>query len=185
MVIEFIVGKNCGPTTLFRDLLECLLVDEENETGRYIFSLCFPIGLADTGRPPREQGGGGGADELGRQETSINAGPQGALPSQQKMEGRDEGKHSFHFSIGYCFQKLDELVKNGNCSYPHRGRRWRSMVRCGAVGRPADKNGYIIRHNIACATLLFTYSSMKVMKQDSSFSVFVFLWLRSMWMDRT
>ena len=86
MVIEFIVGKNCGPTTLFRDLLECLLVDEENETGRYIFSLCFPIGLADTGRPPREQGGGGGADELGRQETSINAGPQGALLSQQRDE---------------------------------------------------------------------------------------------------
>ena len=69
---------------LFRDLLECLLVDEGNETGRYIFGLCFPIGLADTGRPPREpEGGGGGADELGRQETGTVAGPQGALLSQQ------------------------------------------------------------------------------------------------------
>ena len=69
---------------LFRDLLECLLVDEGNETGRYIFGLCFPIGLADTGRPPREpEGGGGGADELGRQEIGTVAGPQGALLSQQ------------------------------------------------------------------------------------------------------
>ena len=86
MVIEFIVGKNCGPTTLFRDLLECLLIGEGDEARKYIFGLCFPIGLADTGRPPREQGGGGGADELGRQETSINAGPQGALLSQQRDE---------------------------------------------------------------------------------------------------
>ena len=85
--MEIIVSKNCGPTTLFRDLLECLLVGEGNETGRYILGFCFPIGLADTGRPPREpEGGGGGADELGRQETSINAGPQGALLSQQRDE---------------------------------------------------------------------------------------------------
>ena len=111
------------PTSFFRDLLECLLIGEGDETGGYILGFCFPIGLADTGRPPREQGGGGGADELGRQETSINAGPQGALLSQQKMEGRNEGKHPFHFSIGYCSQKLDELVKNGNCSYPNRGEK--------------------------------------------------------------
>ena len=81
--MEIIVSKNCGPATFFRDLLECLLVGEGNETGRYISGLCFPMGPPYTGRPPREQGGGGGADELGKQETSINAGPQGALLSQQ------------------------------------------------------------------------------------------------------
>ena len=43
-----------------------LLVSEGNEAGRYIFGLCFLIGLADTGRPPREPGGGEGADELER-----------------------------------------------------------------------------------------------------------------------
>ena len=65
---KIIVSKNCGPTTFFRDLLECLLIGRRDGTGKYISGLCFPIGLADTGRPPREQGGGGGADELGRQE---------------------------------------------------------------------------------------------------------------------
>ena len=45
-----------------------------------IFGLCFPMGPADTGRPPREQGGGGGADELGRQ-AGTGVGPQGALLS--------------------------------------------------------------------------------------------------------
>lgn len=38
----------------FRDLLECLLISEGDETGKYIFGLCFPMGLADTGRPHRE-----------------------------------------------------------------------------------------------------------------------------------
>ena len=52
--MKIIVSKNCGRIVLFRDLLECLLVDEGNETGKYIFGLCFPIGPADTGRPPRE-----------------------------------------------------------------------------------------------------------------------------------
>ena len=47
------------------------------------------------------------------------------------------------------------------------GTVWR-----GEASRPA-------RHSIICATLSFTYSSMKVMKQDSSFSYFVFLWLQS------
>ena len=63
--MEIIVSKNCGPTIFFRDLLECLLVSEGDEIGKYIFGLCFPIGLAGTGRPPRELGGGGGVDELG------------------------------------------------------------------------------------------------------------------------
>ena len=47
-----------------------------------IFGLCFPIGLADTGRPPREQGVSrrAGADELGRQ-AGTGMGPQGALLS--------------------------------------------------------------------------------------------------------
>ena len=55
--------------TFFRDLLECLLIGEGNETGKYIFGLCFPMGPADTGRPPREPevGRRAGTDELGRQ----------------------------------------------------------------------------------------------------------------------
>ena len=87
------------------------------------------------------------------------------------MEGKDED--NTHFSINRCSQKLGELVKNGNCSY-HVGEKMarRSVAQQAA---PAGKNGNIIRHNIACATLSFTYSSMKVMEQDSSFSYFVFL----------
>ena len=53
--MKIIVSKNCGRIVLFRDLLECLFVDEGNETGKYIFGLCFPISPADTGRPHREQ----------------------------------------------------------------------------------------------------------------------------------
>ena len=65
--MEIIVSKNCGSTMFFRDLLECLLIGEGNETGKYILGFCFPIVSADTGRPPWEpEGGGGGADELGR-----------------------------------------------------------------------------------------------------------------------
>ena len=41
-----------------------------------------------------------------------------AVFKEYYLKKRDEGKHPFHFSIGYCFQKLDELVKNGNYSYP-------------------------------------------------------------------
>ena len=41
------------------------------------------------------------------------------------------------------------------------------------------------RHSVTCATLSFTYSSMKETKQGTSFSVFVFLWLQSLWMDRS
>ena len=89
--MKIIVSKNCGPTTFFHGLLECLLISEGNETGKHIFGLCFPMGLADTGRPPREQGGGGGADELGRQEASADAGPQGALLSQQRDEEKMKG----------------------------------------------------------------------------------------------
>lgn len=67
--IKIIVSKNCGPTTFFRNLLECLPVNEGDETGKYIFGLCFPMVPADMGRPPRKTGGGRGkrADELGRQ----------------------------------------------------------------------------------------------------------------------
>ena len=67
--MEIIVGKNAA-TAFFRDPLECLLVGEGNEARKYIFGLCFPMAPADTGRPPRELGGGGGADELGRQVTA-------------------------------------------------------------------------------------------------------------------
>lgn len=71
-MMEIIVSKNCGPATSFRDLLECLLISGGDETGKHIFGLCFPIGSADTGRPPREQGGRQtGADELGRQEAGA------------------------------------------------------------------------------------------------------------------
>ena len=98
--MEIIVSKNCGPATFFRDLLECLLISEEDEARKYIFGLCFPIGLANTGRPPREQGGSGGADELGRQAVGTGAGPQDALLSQQKMEGRNED--NTHLSITRC-----------------------------------------------------------------------------------
>ena len=69
----------------FRDLLECLLVSEEDETRKYILGFCFPIVPADTGRPPREQGG----DEkrrAGPAAAGTDAGPQGALLSQQKYE---------------------------------------------------------------------------------------------------
>ena len=52
--MKIIVSKNCGRIVFFRDLLECLLIGEGNETGKYIFDLCFPMGLADTGRPHRE-----------------------------------------------------------------------------------------------------------------------------------
>ena len=51
------MSKNYGPATFFHGLSECLLVNEGDEVGKHIFGLCFPIGLADTGRPPREQGG--------------------------------------------------------------------------------------------------------------------------------
>ena len=71
-------------TTFFRGLLECLLVDEGDETGKYISGLCFPIGFADTGRPHREPEVGRASwnDELGRQ-AGTGVGPQGALLSQQ------------------------------------------------------------------------------------------------------
>ena len=74
-------------TAFFHDLLECLLVGRRDEIGKYIFGLCFPMGPPYTGRPPREpEDGGGGADELGRQEGGIGAGPRGALLSQQGDE---------------------------------------------------------------------------------------------------
>ena len=78
------MSKKCGPTMFFRDLLECLFISEGNETGKYILGLCFPMGPADTGRPPREAGGvrSKRADELGRQAASMEAGPQGALLSR-------------------------------------------------------------------------------------------------------
>ena len=82
--MKIIVGKNCGRIVFFRDLLECLLIGEGNETEKYIFGLCFPMGLADTGRPHREQSGRRArVDELGRQEAGgSRVGPQGALLSR-------------------------------------------------------------------------------------------------------
>ena len=77
---KFIVGKNCGPATFFRDLLECLLIGRRDGTGKYIFGLCFPMVPADTGRPPRELGGGEKwTSWVGRREAGTVAGPQGVL----------------------------------------------------------------------------------------------------------
>ena len=53
------------------------------------------------------------------------------------MKERDEDKRS---SIIRRSQKLDELEKNGNCSFPHMGRRWRSTARQAV---PADKNSNV------------------------------------------
>lgn len=80
----FIVSKKLRPRPFFHRTLECLLISEGNETGKYILGLCFPMGPADTGRPPREAGGvrSKRADELGRQAASMEAGPQGALLSR-------------------------------------------------------------------------------------------------------
>ena len=62
-----------------------LLIGEGNETGKYIFGLCFPMVPADTGRPPREQGGGGGADELGRQaEGRLRNRPAGCFAESER-----------------------------------------------------------------------------------------------------
>lgn len=49
-------------TTFFRDLLECLLIGEGNETGRYIFGLCFPMVPPYAGWPHREPEAGGRAE---------------------------------------------------------------------------------------------------------------------------
>lgn len=87
--MKIIVSKNCGPATFFRDPLEYLLISEGDETGKYIFDLCFHIGLADTGRPHREPEVGGRAgttSEAGRKQAGIGAGPQGALLNWQKDE---------------------------------------------------------------------------------------------------
>ena len=96
------------------------------------------------------------------------------------MKGGEEGNIlSLPTSGGCRSQKLDELVKNGNCSSPVGGE--------GGVAQRDRPFPLTISHSKranACATLSFTYSSMKVMKQDSSFSVFVFLLLRPLWMDR-
>lgn len=41
----------------FHRTFEYLPVNEGNGAGRYILGFCFLIGLAATGRPPREAGG--------------------------------------------------------------------------------------------------------------------------------
>ena len=62
--MKIIVSKNCGRIVFFRDPLEYLLISEGNETGKYIFGLCFPMGFADTGRPHREPEVGGRAGTM-------------------------------------------------------------------------------------------------------------------------
>ena len=56
------------------------------------------------------------------------------------MKKRDEDRCS---SIIRCSQKLDELVKNGNCSSPHRGEG--GTARRGTAGALANKNSDTIR----------------------------------------
>ena len=53
----------------------------------------------------------------GKQEGGIGVGPQGALLSRQE-NGRKMKTTPLPTGCRYCFQKLDELEKNGNCSYP-------------------------------------------------------------------
>ena len=48
------------------------------------------------------------------------------------MKGRDEGNTRLLIIRYRCFQKLDELEKNGNCSYPVGGEG--GTARCGAAG---------------------------------------------------
>ena len=111
---KIIVSKNCGPTTFFRALLECLLVSEEDETRKYILGFCFPIVPAATGRPPREQGWRKRADELGRQRQAQMLAHRVLCRASKEMKGRDEDKHPIYLSTSCCFQKLDEMEKNGN-----------------------------------------------------------------------
>lgn len=73
------------PHPFFHRAFEYLFVNEGDETGKYIFGLCFSMGSAATGRPPRERGGSGGADELGRRAAGTDAAA-GALLNQQKDE---------------------------------------------------------------------------------------------------
>ena len=63
------------------------------------------------------------------------------------------------------------------------------MIRRGVARpiAPADKHDNIAQQVAPTLARPFRliYSSMKETKQGTSFSVFVFLWLRSMWRDRT
>ena len=116
--MEIIVSKNCGPTTFFRAILKYLLISEENETEKYIFGLCFPMVPAATGRPPRKRDGGRGkrADELGRQRQAQMLAHRILCWVGKKMKRRDEDKRPIYLSTSCCFQKLDEMEKNGNYS---------------------------------------------------------------------
>lgn len=86
--------------------------------------------------------GWGGAGELGRQ-AGYGVGPQGALLSREKVKRKDGDKRS---SISCrrrrCSQKLDEMGKNGNCSYPVGEKTERHGVARQAV--TASKNSNII-----------------------------------------
>ena len=82
----------------FRDLLKYLLVSEGDGAGKYIFGLCFSMGLADTGRPHREpEVGGGGVDELGRQETGgPRSRPAGCFAKSAREWEKDEDNTPSH-----------------------------------------------------------------------------------------
>ena len=56
------------------------------------------------------------------------------------MEGRNEDNThpSTSCRCRRCSQKLDELEKNGNCSYTRRGRRWHGVARQGKPTRTAQ-----------------------------------------------
>ena len=68
-----------------RDPFVYLFVNEGNETGNLILGLCFPMGPADTGQPPREQGGGKERMSwVGRRKASFGAGPRGCFAESAK-----------------------------------------------------------------------------------------------------
>ena len=119
--MEIIVSKNCGRIVFFRGLLECLLISEGDETGKHIFDLCFPIGLADTGQPPREPEVEEVSGRAGQAGDRHRGWPAGCFAKSAKRR-KEEMKGSTHLPAIRCdfcrSQKPDELVKNGNCSYP-------------------------------------------------------------------
>ena len=107
--MEIIVSKNCEPATwLCHGPLECLLVNEGDETGKHIFGLCFPMGPTATGRPPREPEVGEEDEKAG---TAGRAGPQDTLLSWQKDE--EKMKVSIHLPPHQLWLRLLPFPKTG------------------------------------------------------------------------
>ena len=101
------------PRPFFHRAFECLLINEEDETGKYIFGLCFPIGLADTGRRIGNRVEGEVDGKLERQGRARGR-PTGCFA--ESIKERNEDKRPIYPSTSCCSQKLDEMEKNGNYS---------------------------------------------------------------------